>query len=64
MGSKMAVRAVPGYDAAAICAAFGGGGHKGAAGASLNLPPEEALQVVARMLEEYVDKIQSEQGEA
>ena len=64
MGSKMSVRAVPGYDAAAICAAFGGGGHKGAAGASLNLPPEEALQVVARMLEEYVDKIQSEQGEA
>ena len=63
-GSKMSVRAVPGYDAAAVCAAFGGGGHKGAAGASLNLPPEEAMQVVARMLEEYADGPQAEQGEA
>ena len=43
---KVSVRAVPGYDAAAICAAFGGGGHRGAAGASLNMPLEEAAQAI------------------
>ena len=43
---KLSVRAVPGYDAAAICAKFGGGGHKGAAGASLNLPMAEAVDAV------------------
>ena len=46
--TKISVRAVPGYDAAAVCAAFGGGGHKGAAGASTHLGLEEA----AKKLEE------------
>ena len=54
-GCKMSVRAIPGYDAAAVCARFSGGGHKGAAGASLNLPPEEAVQVVADALREAVE---------
>mgnify|MGYP002519153926 CR=1 FL=1 len=31
--TKISVRAVPGYDAAAVCAYFGGGGHKNAAAA-------------------------------
>ena len=44
---KLSVRAVPGYDAAAICAKFGGGGHKGAAGANISLPLQEAIQAVA-----------------
>lgn len=49
---KISCRAVPGRDAAAVCAAFGGGGHKGAAGASLALPLEEAAKAVkAAMLE-------------
>ena len=43
---KISVRAVPGYDASAICAQFGGGGHKGAAGASLHMPLEAAVQAV------------------
>ncbi len=43
---KISVRAVPGYDAAAICQNFGGGGHAGAAGASLMLPMEEAARQV------------------
>ncbi len=30
--SKISVRATPPYDTSAICAQFGGGGHKGAAG--------------------------------
>jgi phosphoesterase RecJ-like protein len=53
-GSKMSVRAVPGFDAAAVCRKFGGGGHKGAAGAGLNLPLEEAVAVAAAALEEVV----------
>ena len=43
---KMSVRAVPGQDAAALCAKFGGGGHKGAAGASMNTTMEEAVKAV------------------
>ena len=54
-GSKMSVRAVPGFDATEVCKKFGGGGHKGAAGASLNLPLNEAVDVVAAALEEVVN---------
>jgi len=43
---KMSVRAVPGQDASALCAKFGGGGHKGAAGASMNMTMEEAVDAV------------------
>lgn len=43
---KISVRAVPGYDAAALCAKFGGGGHKGAAGASSHLSLAEAAKAV------------------
>ena len=43
---KMSVRAVPGCDAAAICQKFGGGGHAGAAGASMKLTMEEAVEAV------------------
>ena len=42
--TKLSVRAVPGYDAAAVCAVFGGGGHKGAAGASTPLGLEETVK--------------------
>ena len=54
-GSKMSVRAVPGFDAAAVCKKFGGGGHKGAAGASLNMPLDEALHAAAEALREVVE---------
>lgn len=51
--TKISVRAIPGYDAAAICARFGGGGHKGAAGASTNLSLEDAAKAVEKaMLEQ------------
>ena len=49
-GCKISVRAVPGLDASAVCKQFGGGGHKGAAGANLQLPMEDAVQVVAAAL--------------
>ena len=47
---KMSVRAVPGQDAAALCAKFGGGGHKGAAGASMNLTMDQAVEAVIAAL--------------
>lgn len=56
---KLSVRAVPGYDASAVCAKFGGGGHKGAAGASTKLSLEEAARAVAdAMLEQFERQIQ------
>ena len=45
---KVSVRAVPGYDAAAVCEKFGGGGHKGAAGANLKLSLEKAAEAVKK----------------
>jgi len=47
-GTKISVRAVPGYDATKVTEIFGGGGHKGAAGASLKMP----LAKAAKALEE------------
>ena len=40
--TKASVRAIPGYNAAAICQMFDGGGHAGAAGCCLDLPLEQA----------------------
>lgn len=49
---KLSVRAIPGFDATKIVTQFGGGGHKGAAGATLKMPLEEAAAAVkAAMLE-------------
>lgn len=47
---KLSVRAVPGLDATRVAAIFGGGGHRGAAGASLNLPLAEAVEAVAEAM--------------
>ena len=49
-GVKLSVRAVPGYDAAKVCEHFGGGGHKGAAGASTT----KSLAETAKLVEEYM----------
>ena len=48
---KISVRAVPGYDAAAICQQFGGGGHKGAAGASMTCTMAEAVEKIKSAIE-------------
>lgn len=45
--TRISVRAVPGYDAAEVCGHFGGGGHKGAAGAS----SRESLEDTVKLLE-------------
>ena len=48
--TKMSVRAVPGYDATAVTVPFGGGGHKGAAGASFKMPIGEAVKAVEKVM--------------
>ena len=53
-GAKMSVRAVPGYDATVICGQFGGGGHKGAAGASTRMGLEELEKAVIEALKKYL----------
>ena len=50
--TKVSVRTIPGYNAAYICEQFGGGGHKGAAGASMRLSMEEAVQAVIAAMPE------------
>lgn len=49
---KISVRAVPGYDAAAVCARLDGGGHKGAAGATVKMFLEEAADLIVLFMEE------------
>ena len=49
--TKLSVRSAPGYDASAICAALGGGGHKAAAGARVNCDQLEAREKVLAVLE-------------
>ena len=51
-GSKLSVRCAPAYDASAICARFGGGGHRGAAGATLCADLEQAKILVLQTLQE------------
>ena len=51
---KISVRAVPGYDAAAVCSRFGGGGHKGAAGGLMKMSLEEAAQALGNAMEEVL----------
>ena len=48
--TKMSVRAVPGYDATAVTVPFGGGGHKGAAGAAFKMPLAEAVKAVEKAM--------------
>ena len=48
--AKLSVRAVPGYDATKVTVKFGGGGHKGAAGASFKMSLQEAAKAVEQAM--------------
>ena len=50
--TKVSIRSIPGYNAAYICEQFGGGGHPGAAGASLHMPLEEAVEAIKKAMPE------------
>ena len=54
-GCKISVRAVPGFDATLVCQEFGGGGHKGAAGATLDMTPDAAVEAVADVMERIME---------
>ncbi|MCL2589171.1 MAG: DHH family phosphoesterase [Oscillospiraceae bacterium] len=43
---KISVRAAPGVNANEICQQFGGGGHPGAAGCTVDMPPDEAAAML------------------
>ena len=48
--TKMSVRAVPGYDATVIAERFGGGGHKGAAGCTMDMTLSDAAAAVEKVM--------------
>jgi len=50
-GGKISVRTAPEYDAAAICAHLGGGGHRAAAGATVPGGIDEAKAAILRAIE-------------
>lgn len=55
--AKLSVRAVPGYDATLITTRFGGGGHKGAAGATLKCSLEEAKEAVEQAMIQFNESL-------
>ena len=52
-GYKISVRATPPHDASAICAQFGGGGHKGAAGCVIEDEKENVKKRLAEAVSNY-----------
>lgn len=50
--SKISVRSNPEVDSCAICAVYGGGGHKMAAGCTLDCPPEAAVEKILAAIEQ------------
>ena len=52
-GAKISLRTGEDYNASAICAALGGGGHKAAAGASTKGTVEDAKALILKAIEEY-----------
>ena len=54
---KVSLRANPPGDAAQLCSRFGGGGHKGAAGCTLEMTLEQALQTMEKACGEYLGEL-------
>ena len=52
--SKVSVRSGESFDSCALCARFGGGGHKMAAGCNLPVPPQEARELLLRAIDEVL----------
>ncbi len=50
--SKVSVRSGPEFDSCALCARFGGGGHKMAAGCNLPVPPQQARELLLQAIDE------------
>ena len=52
--SKVSMRSGPDFDSSALCARFGGGGHRMAAGCNIPRPPEEACGELLRAIGEVL----------
>ena len=52
---KVSVRSQPSFDSSALCAVFGGGGHKMASGCTINAEPEKACTMMIEALEKLWD---------
>lgn len=50
--SKVSVRSQDSFDSCALCARFGGGGHKMAAGCNIPVPPLQARELLLRAIDE------------
>ena len=50
--SKVSVRSQDSFDSCALCARFGGGGHKMAAGCNIPVPPVEARELLLKAIDE------------
>ena len=50
--SKVSIRSTQEIDSGAICSALGGGGHRMAAGCTINEDPEKAAEIVLKAIEE------------
>lgn len=55
--TRLSLRSAAPYNAAEFCMRFGGGGHPRAAGATLDLPLEEAIRVVIMGLEQELNRM-------
>ena len=53
---KLSLRAVPPYRVSGVAQSFGGGGHAQAAGANVQLPLQEALQLAVVRMKEELEK--------
>jgi phosphoesterase RecJ-like protein len=53
--TRVSVRTVAPYDAAAVCALFGGGGHVRAAGATIDAALDDAIPPFVAALEAALD---------
>ena len=54
---KVSVRANPPADASRLCSRFGGGGHQGAAGCTLEMPLDQARQAMEQACGEYLQEL-------
>ena len=52
--SKISVRSTPQVSSSDICAVFGGGGHKMAAGCTISCPPEKAKEMLLAVIDELL----------
>jgi bifunctional oligoribonuclease and PAP phosphatase NrnA len=57
--TRMSIRSAEPYNAAEFCGRFGGGGHARAAGATISLPLQEAMQKVIAELEQEIKQHES-----